>query len=83
MQLNPFDTEWPRATMSDVMRAMNSERGRPLAPIDRARLDFLQHEPATWRCELVDAQNDIGPLPCRLRFVGSPEFGMRTITWTD
>ncbi len=55
--LDPFDTERPRVTMKQVANAWFRDKGRPPAPINPSRLEFLSREPATWHCQLVDGSS--------------------------
>jgi hypothetical protein len=58
VSLDPFDTEWPQVSASQLVQAAFQYRHRTPGPIDRARLDFMQHEPATWQCHFVEGTDD-------------------------
>ena len=54
VQLDPFDTGWPRTTMKEVSTRLYASHRMPPVPITKARMEFLSEEPATWRCQLLE-----------------------------
>lgn len=56
--LDPFDTAWPRTTRSQVSHHFYASQHVPPKLIDKARLEFLSEEPATWRCQLLEDPNE-------------------------